>query len=107
MPTTYAHYRLGEEVRKKLPEDLQNKIVQNQELFHIGVHGPDHMFYYNPLRHNKVGELGTLIHEESGRKFFVNAARVIHKCEKKAAHRSYIYGYLCQLKIRQDYFDID
>lgn len=95
MPTTYAHYRLGEEVRKILPEDLQNKIVQNLELFHIGVHGPDNMFYYNPLQHNKVGELGTLIHEEAGRKFFSKAARVIHKCEKKAEHRSYIYGYLC------------
>ena len=46
MPTTYAHYRLGEEVRRQLPEELQKRIRQNLELFHIGVHGPDHMFYY-------------------------------------------------------------
>lgn len=99
MPTTYAHYRLGEKVRGQLPENLQQMIQQNQELFQIGVHGPDHMFYYNPLCYNKVGKLGSLIHEETGRKFFTNAARVIHKCEKKEAHQAYIYGYLCHFAL--------
>jgi len=99
MPTTYAHYRLGEEVRRQLPEELQKRIRQNLELFHIGVHGPDHMFYYNPLCHNKVGELGTLIHEEAGKKFFSNAARIIHKSDKKTAHQAYIYGYLCHFAL--------
>lgn len=95
MPTTYAHYRLGENVRKRLPEHLQQLISRNEELFHIGVHGPDHMFYYNPVISTKVRKLGSRIHKEPGKKFFVDAAQVIHKCEKKEAHLAFVYGYLC------------
>mgnify|MGYP003304367844 CR=1 FL=1 len=49
MPTTYAHYRLGENTRALLPDKLQKVIQQNIGLFHIGVHGPDPLFYYNPV----------------------------------------------------------
>ena len=95
MPTTYAHYRLGEAVRKQLPESVQNIINSNQELFHFGVHGPDHFFYYNPLKKTSVGMIGSKIHEEPGRKFFTCAAQTIHKCSDKDAHLAYVYGYLC------------
>ena len=99
MPTTYAHYRLGEMVRKKLPEHMQQLIDRNEELFNIGVHGPDNMFYYNPVISSKVGKVGSRIHEEAGKVFFTKAAGVIHKCDKKEAHRSYIYGYLCHFAL--------
>lgn len=95
MPTTYAHYRLGEETRKQLPKHLQQIIQANLELFHIGVHGPDHMFYYNPILSTKVGKMGRRLHKEPGRVFFVNASGVIHKCDRKDAHLAFIYGYLC------------
>lgn len=95
MPTTYAHYRFGETVRKRLPESVQNRINNNKELFHLGVHGPDHFFYYNPLRKTKIGMIGTKIHEEPAKKFFTKAARIIHKCSDKDAHLAYVYGYLC------------
>lgn len=95
MPTTYAHYRFGEKVRKQLPDSVQNIINQNEELFHFGVHGPDHFFYYNPLAKTEVGMVGTKIHEEPAKKFFAKAAHVIHKCSDKNAHCAYIYGYLC------------
>lgn len=95
MPTTYAHYRLGEKVRKQLPESVQKIIEENEELFHFGVHGPDHLFYYNPFRRTEVGEIGTKIHEEAGRKFFEKAAHILQECKDKDAHLSYIYGYLC------------
>ncbi len=95
MPTTYAHYRLGEAVRKQLPESVQNIINNNQELFHFGVHGPDHFFYYNPLMKTSVGKIGTTIHEEPAKKFFIQAAQTIHKCSNKDKHLAYAYGYLC------------
>ncbi|MBQ8040039.1 MAG: zinc dependent phospholipase C family protein, partial [Lachnospiraceae bacterium] len=53
----------------------------------------------NPLCHNKVGKCGTRIHEESGKTFFLNAARTIHKCNNKEAHQAYIYGYLCHFAL--------
>ena len=95
MPTTYAHYRFGETVRKQIPESVQDIINKNEELFHYGVHGPDHFFYYNLLIRTEVGKVGSRIHEEPAKKFFTRAARVIHKCSDKDAHRAYAYGYLC------------
>ena len=95
MPTTYAHYRLGENTRALLPDKLQKVIQQNIGLFHIGVHGPNPLFYYNPVISTKVGKTGSRIHKEPGQKFFHFAARVIHKCRDKDAHRAFLYGYLC------------
>ncbi len=95
MPTTYAHYRLGEAVRRQLPESVQKIINGNQELFHFGVHGPDHFFYYNPLMKTAVGKIGSIIHEEPAKKFFTRAAWMIHRCNDKEAHLAYAYGYLC------------
>lgn len=95
MPTTYAHYRMGETVRKQLPESIQNIISGNEELFHFGVHGPDHFFYYNPLIKTDVGAIGTRVHEQPAKTFFTKAAHVIHKCSDKDARLAYVYGYLC------------
>ena len=41
MPTTYAHYKFGEEVMGALPRPLQTSIENKRELFDIGLHGPD------------------------------------------------------------------
>ena len=95
MPTTYAHYRLGEEVRKKVSSSVQEIINNNLQLFHFGVHGPDHLFYYNPLRGTWVGRIGSKTHEEPAKKFFTRAARVIYKSDNRNAHSAYVYGYLC------------
>lgn len=48
MPSTYAHYRLGQEVLKNLPAKEKRLIEQHKELFDIGLHGPDILFYYKP-----------------------------------------------------------
>ena len=50
MPSTYAHYRMGKELIKALPESRQTIIRNNMELYLIGLHGPDILFYYKPLK---------------------------------------------------------
>ena len=50
MPSTYAHYRFGQEVLKELPNDIKKIIIENKELYDIGLHGPDLLFYYLPLK---------------------------------------------------------
>lgn len=95
MPTTYAHYRLGEAVRKRVPKSVQNIINEAPELFHLGVHGPDCLFYYNPLMKTKAGEIGTAKHLETGKMVFGNAALILQDSEEKIKHHSYVYGYLC------------
>lgn len=79
MPSTYAHYRMGQEVRNKVGEKEKEIIEAYPRLFLIGLHGPDILFYYKPLTVNSVNQTGYRIHEKTGRDFFINAARVIKK----------------------------
>ena len=46
MPTTYAHFRLGESVAEALPASIRETVCNHKELFQIGVHGPDIFFYH-------------------------------------------------------------
>ena len=49
MPTTYTHYRFGMDVLSQLPDSLKKEIEKNLSLYHIGLHGPDILFYYKAL----------------------------------------------------------
>lgn len=97
MPTTYAHYRFGTQVRKSLAPEVESVISKYPDLFYFGVHGPDLLFYYNALSKNKVNRLGSRIHELPGRDFFMRAAKALKEFpeEKKEAAYSYLYGFLC------------
>lgn len=95
MPTTYAHYRLGDEVVKKLPAGVKKTVLANRALFDIGVHGPDIFFYHNPILKNDIVLMGERMHQESGAKFFKRAASVVRKSSQKEAHKAYLYGFLC------------
>ena len=50
MPTTYAHYKFGKEVISALPRPLRSTVENHRELFDIGLHGPDILFYYHPMK---------------------------------------------------------
>ena len=60
MPTTYAHYKFGKEVLSALPRPLQNSIEAHRELFDIGLHGPDILFYYNALKNRGIHFMNNL-----------------------------------------------
>lgn len=45
MPTTYAHDLFGKRVYRKLSAKLQHLIRSNGNLYRIGQHGPDILFY--------------------------------------------------------------
>ena len=99
MPTTYAHYKFGKEVLGALPRPLQNAVENNRELFDIGVHGPDILFYYNPIRKNPVSGQGSELHDKMADEFFRNAIEVIGQAENPAAARAYIYGFICHFAL--------
>lgn len=69
MPTTYAHYKFGKEVMSALPRPLQNAIENNRELFDIGLHGPDILFYYRAAVKNRVSGQGYELHEKMADEF--------------------------------------
>ena len=94
MPSTYAHYRMGQEVREKLSGKEKEIIEKWPELYLIGLHGPDILFYYDPLSNNEINSVGFGLHGKSGRYFFENAWKVITESDRKEAALSYTYGVL-------------
>ena len=56
MPSTYAHYRIGQEVYGKLEGEPKKIIEKYKELYDIGLHGPDILFYYKPLYEHPVNK---------------------------------------------------
>lgn len=100
MPTTYAHYTFGKEVLKELKEDdLKQIINKNIDLYNIGLHGPDILFYYNPLKSNIINKRGNAIHSENFDIFLENARNVIHKSNDNERAISYIMGFICHFML--------
>ena len=95
MPSTYAHFRMGQQVRNRLDGEKRRVIERYPELFQVGLHGPDILFYYNPLIKNRVNRVGSEQHERSGEAFFSDAAAVIREHPGEDAYLSYCYGVLC------------
>lgn len=95
MPTTYAHYRFGKDVFDMLPEQIQDEIRPHRQLFDIGLHGPDILFYDNPFRKNSVNMLGRTIHKQAGHVFFAQAKDICDKSLCRRKLRAYLYGFIC------------
>ncbi|HAX50611.1 zinc dependent phospholipase C family protein [Muricomes intestini] len=96
MPTTYAHYKFGGDVISALPRPLQRAVENNRELFDIGLHGPDILFYYNAIdKSNPIIQQGHAIHKKPAAEFFKRAEDILKREEDTAAARAYIYGFIC------------
>lgn len=95
MPTTYAHYIFGQEVLKLLDNDIKESINKNIDLYNIGLHGPDILFYYNPLKSNEISKLGHTLHSQTADRFFENARKVISRSDDYDAACAYISGFIC------------
>ena len=60
-------------------------IMKHKQLYDIGLHGPDILFYYHPLVTNPVNAIGYGLHERSGKYFFGKAAEIIETASDKEA----------------------
>ena len=99
MPSTYAHYKLGHDVQNRLI-GAQRVIVDSQnDLYTIGLHGPDILFYHRPLVSDPVNAVGYSLHEKSGRSFFERARDAVIVSENQAAALAYAYGVLCHFAL--------
>lgn len=104
MPTTYAHYKHGETVTKKLSSEKRQVIEKYPELFHFGVHGPDLLFYFHALQKNHVNQMGHAIHSQSGRTFFEQSREILEQVKKEREgdympSLAYLYGFLCHFSL--------
>ena len=73
MPATYAHYRFGQRCIDVLPDSIKELVEANRQLFDIGVHGPDILFYYEAYHSNRVNRIGFGMHEKLASDFFKKA----------------------------------
>lgn len=99
MPTTYAHYRFGCDVRKKLGEYEANIIENNIDIFNIGVYGPDILFYYRPFIKNKIIKLASKHHHQNFRIILEHATECIKRQEDKDKYLAYMYGFICHFAL--------
>ncbi len=99
MPSTYAHYRFGQEVLAHLPKTLRESILEHEELYNIGLHGPDILFYYKPLGLNPVNHIGHEMHRQSGLQFFKPAGEQLKREGYPSGHLAYAYGFLCHFAL--------
>ena len=94
MPTTYTHDLFGKRVYRKLPAKLQHLIRSNGNLYRIGQHGPDILFYYHSYCKNKVNQYGVKVHHEPAREFFKRAFWVFQAQENKNEAFAYLAGFM-------------
>ena len=93
MPTSYTHYRFGQQVRELLPADIQRVIDDHADLFYIGLHGPDLLFYDIPFV--RVIEVGNATHLRSGKDWFTHCGKILKKDKFDEEELAYLYGYMC------------
>lgn len=96
MPDIYAHYVFGEKMKKAMPEEIKKAALYDEELYEIGLHGPDILFYYKLPVGRKINKIGYAMHERPGREFFEQAAAYVRRAEGEAKDRalSYMIGFL-------------
>lgn len=95
MPSAYAHYKFGRDVYKLLPDEMKREIRKHSELYNIGLHGPDILFYYKPLWKNSVSSVGYRLHELPGAEFFERAKKLVAAEGSSKGECAYLYGFLC------------
>lgn len=93
MPTTYTHDLFGKKVYQKLPEEVKHIIRENGDLYRIGLHGPDILFYYMIWK-NPVTEFGVQMHREKARAFFEQGMEQVRETGSRPL-LAYMLGFGC------------
>ncbi len=93
MPTTYTHDVFGKQVYHKLTREQKRVIRRHQNLYRIGLHGPDILFYYMVSK-NSVTQAGVKMHHEKAKAFFEQGAATAGE-ENDEALMAYLLGFVC------------
>ena len=104
MPAFYAHYKFGQMVKKQLPAKYQRLLEDYQDLYEIGLHGPDILFFYHPIIRHPITQIGVVIHHETGRVFFEHALTQMHRSaaegdKMQKALWAYALGVVCHFAL--------
>lgn len=92
MPTTYTHDLFGKKIYRQLPKEIQRVIRKNGNLFRIGLHGPDILFY--DLLNLKVSGVGVEMHNVPAASFFLRGMNIVRKRGDERL-LAYLLGFGC------------
>lgn len=93
MPATYAHWAFGRDCIELMPIGLQKIVHEHRDIYNLGVHGPDILFY--DLLHITITHYGSNMHNIPAREFFKKAKQIYKEhpeCEDEIL--SYIFAFL-------------
>ena len=99
MPTTYTHYRFGQDCLRALPEELRAAVEAHRGLFNTGVHGPDIFFYYHAVAPNSVTAYGSALHRRTAKQIFTRALGPWHGYHDRDSMLAYLLGFLCHFAL--------
>lgn len=99
VPSTYAHYCFGKAVYRRLPQEIQKEIKEYSSLYMTGLHGPDILFYYKPLKANAINQIGFGMHERPAAEFFDMAWKKAEKIPENQKAFAYLYGFICHFAL--------
>ncbi len=99
MPTTYTHWRFGNDALKTLPQKYQDIITKYRDEFNIGVQGPDALYYYNCIRPNEVNAYGYGLHHQQFRDIMETFKENAKKSDNYEACFAYLTGFLCHFTL--------
>lgn len=94
MPATYAHKKFGDDVRAAFIQTFP-ALGTHPESFAAGLHGPDPLFYFKPLKKTPVRALGNALHLRSAAAFFTAARPLFAARGKRDADIAYLMGFAC------------
>ncbi|MBQ9065781.1 MAG: zinc dependent phospholipase C family protein [Blautia sp.] len=93
MPTTYTHDYFGKRVYHHLPPEVKQIVRESGDLYRIGLHGPDILFYFM-LSKNPVTSHGVKMHNERADAFFERNIDLIRKNHDREL-LAYLLGFAC------------
>lgn len=93
MPSIYAHYRFGAQLISKQPPKIQRTIGRFRQLYDMGLHGPDILYYQGVAVPGTGGKLRDKFHAQTGEVFFERVCRNIRLSPSEGA-MAYLYGVL-------------
>lgn len=99
MPALYAHYSFGKKVFRQLPNALKKIAGTYRREYLAGLQGPDFLFFYNPLKKNRYGELGSRIHNEEAAVFLERAAKILCVTGMESPEGAYVMGFICHFML--------
>ncbi len=99
MPATYAHRRLGDAVLARLPDQLQQQLSPHHDAWAFGLHGPDPLFFYRPLKKTPISERGHAMHRAPAAEFFAPAAELYRSRGERPEDLAYLLGFLCHFAL--------